>query len=475
MRRGNKIFPSLIWITGAAVVLMSALAPAGEGPAPRSPATGPLRICPGNSRYFTDGSGKAIYLTGAHTWNNLVDMGPGDPPAAFDYPAYLNWLVKLNHNFVRMWTWELVNWDTRGNREKSLHSVAPHPWARTGPGKALDGKPRFDLTGYDPDYFGRLRGRIEAAREKGIYVSIMLFEGWGLQFSPEAWTHHPFHPKNNINGIDGDKDGDGKGLEVHTLGIPAITRLQEAYIKKVVDTVNDLDNVLYEISNENHPPSTKWQYHMIDWIHGYERKLPKQHPVGMTFQYRGGKNRTLLESPADWISPNHEGGYRDNPPAADGRKVILTDTDHLWGIGGNQAWVWKSFLRGLNPIFMDPYNGVILKHRMDPGPIRRSLGYTRGLASRVDLASMKPRNGLASTRYCLANPGTEYLVYLPEGGKVSVDLSAAGGEMSLEWMDPDRGVMIPGKEKVEGGGRRSLQAAFQGDAVLYIRAGKSGR
>ena len=104
---------------------------------------------------------------------------------------------------------------------------------------------------------------------------------------------------------------------------------------------------------------------MIDFIHDYEDGKPKQHPVGMTFQYKGGSNQTLFDSPADWISPNPEGGYRDNPPAADGSKVILTDTDHLWGIGGNQAWVWKSFLRGLNPIFMDPYDGTVIGKPFD--------------------------------------------------------------------------------------------------------------
>ena len=29
-----------------------------------------------------------------------------------------------------------------------------------------------------------------------------------------------------------------------------MTALQEAYVRKVIDTVNDLDNVLYEITNE---------------------------------------------------------------------------------------------------------------------------------------------------------------------------------------------------------------------------------
>ena len=35
-------------------------------------------------------------------------------------------------------------------------------------------------------------------------------------------------------------------------------------------------------------------------------------------------------SPADWISPRHEGGqpYRDDPPTADGSKVIVPDTAH---------------------------------------------------------------------------------------------------------------------------------------------------
>jgi hypothetical protein len=437
-------------------------------------ATGPLRVHPENPRYFTDGTGKAIYLTGSHTWNNLVDMGPSDPPPRFDFPAHLDWMVQLNHNFMRMWTWESTTWDTTGNspgqRKEKPHTASPHPWARTGPGNALDGKPKFDLTKYDPEYFGRLRARVAAAGEKGIYVSVMLFEGWGMQFAPGAWESHPFHRDNNVNGINGDLNGDGKGLEVHTLENRGITALQEAYVRRVIDTVNDLDNVLYEISNENHPPSTEWQYHMIDFIHKYEKNKPKQHPVGMTFQYRGGKNSTLFESPAEWVSPNPEGGYRDDPPAADGRKVVLNDTDHLWGIGGNQAWVWKSFLRGHNPLFMDPYKGRVLGSELDPkfDPVRRSLGYTLRYANRMNLAKMKPHDAMASTKYCLANPGAEYLVYLPSGGAVTVDLSAAKGPLSVEWFDPSNDTTETAG-KTPGGGKREFTSPFKRDAVLYLK------
>lgn len=435
------------------------------------PANGPLRIDPDNPRYFNDGE-KTVLLTGSHVWNNLVDMAPSDPPVVFDFEGYLDFMDKYNHNFIRLWAWELSSWDTRGNREKRLHTVWPHPFARTGPGKALDGKPKFDLTEYDKTYFTRLRERVEAAGKRGIYVSIMLFEGWGLQFSPDAWKSHPFNKDNNINGVNGDTNGDGKGLEIHTINPRQILQYQEDYVKEVIDTVNDLDNVLFEISNENHPPSTKWQYHMIHFIDEYERTKPKQHPVGMTFQYKGGKNQTLFDSPAEWISPNAEGGYRDNPPAYDGSKVILSDTDHLWGIGGNQAWVWKSFLRGLNPIFMDPYDAVVLRDvPFDPqyDPIRRSMGYVLNYAKRMNLTAVTPQNDLASSQYCLADKGNEYLIYLPKGDKVEVDLSSAEGNFQVEWLEPSQNITKEGKS-IKGGKKQTLTSPFgQTDAVLYLK------
>ena len=51
----------------------------------RWPATGPLRANPANPRYFTDGSGRAIFLTGSHTWANFQDFGPA-PCGAFRLP-----------------------------------------------------------------------------------------------------------------------------------------------------------------------------------------------------------------------------------------------------------------------------------------------------------------------------------------------------------------------------------------------------
>jgi hypothetical protein len=428
-------------VASAAPVLAVAAATPGQ----QVSYLGPLRLCPANPRYFADPTGRPVVLTGSHTWPSLVDMGPSDPPPAFDYTGYLDFLERHHHNFIRLWTWESTTWDTAGNQQKTRHYVAPLAWARTGPGTALDGKPRFDLTAHDPEFFRRLRRRVESARQRGLYVSVMLFEGWAMQHAPGAWESHPFHPANNIQELDPDVNRDRRGLEVHTLSVPRVTRLQEAYVRKVIDTVNDLDNVLYEISNENHPPSTDWQYHLIRFIREVERGLPKQHPIGMTFQYKGGSNDTLFASPADWISPNPEGGYRDNPPPADGRKVILTDTDHLWGLGGNVPWAWKSFLQGMNPLFMDPYDSVVLEsgRPSEWEPLRRNLGLIRKLSEQVPLASLIPRPDLASSGYCLAGRHEDrpfLVVWAPKDlTEPKLDLSDLPGNLELASLDTQSG------------------------------------
>ncbi|NJM64426.1 MAG: hypothetical protein HC851_01515 [Acaryochloris sp. RU_4_1] len=323
----------------------------------------------------------------------------------------------------------------------------------------------------------------------------MLFNGWGVgshwsigshkDKHPSPWQIHPFNKINNINSIDGDLNSNYSGEEVHTLASLKITAIQEAYIRKVIDTVNDLDNVLYEISNESHTDSSSWQYHMISYIKNYESKKEKQHPVGMTVEYPSGENEQLFASPADWISPASD-GKTNNPPTANGKKVILADTDHLCGICGDYQWVWKSFTRGENPIFMDPYdNAFLLNSTLAPNSIpqyslndtrwvdlRRNLGYALTYANRMNLVAMTPENNLASTGYCLANPNSdkaEYLIYSPPTDRFEVDLSKTLGELSGEWFNPKDG-LIMGGITTTGGGFRSFIPPFKGDAVLYIHS-----
>ena len=301
----------------------------------------------------------------------------------------------------------------------------------------------------------------------------MFFEGWSMQHARGAYAGHPFHPANNVNGIRGDVDGDGNALEIFTLDNPATFAVQKAYVRKVVETVNDLDNVLYEVSNETLRSSTEWQFRLIRFVREQEKRSGIKHPIGMTYQYRGGVNKTLFDSPADWISPNDKGGYRDDPPPTDGRKVILNDTDHLWGIGGTPDWVWKSFLRGYNVLFMDPYDGLTF----GPGdptkwePIREALGQTRAWSERIDLATMTPQPALASTGYCLASLSEEpaLLVYAPTSEAVKIDLREIDRPLNAEWFDPGSGQVTP-LPVAPGADWLELAAPTQGPWLIHLRA-----
>ena len=463
--------------------------PAVQKAAPVS-ATGPLFVNPDNRRYFTDGTivdgkYKPVYLSGSHTWCNFMDCGGSNPPPAFNYNAYLDFLVANNHNFFRLWRAE----NARGGETGANFWFNPLPYARSAQCCAFDGGNRFDLSQFNQAYFDRMRQRILTARDRGIYVSVMLFDGWSVESKiggHDPWAGHPYKLSNNINSVNGDANSNSNGEEIQTFNNPltatqqVILPLEEAYLRKVVDTVNDLDNVLYEITNESTASSanTAWQYHMIDYLKQYEATQPKQHPVGMSVPWPGGSNTDLFNSPADWIAPN---GDINNPPVVTGSKVVLYDTDHLCGICGSRQFVWKSFTRGGNPVFMDPYDGAAPGRGAPAGydpnnsndvSLRLNLGYASTYAQRMKLAAMTPTNNtnLCSTGYCLRNAvasGAEYLAYLPSGSSITIDLSATPGTLTVEWFNPSNGTTTNGGT-VTGGAKRQLTAPFGGDAVLYL-------
>jgi hypothetical protein len=439
---------------------------------PRDPITAPLVRHPQNPRYFANGSGAAVLLTGSHYWYLMQDRS--DIPEA-DYADFLAMLDTHHHNFLRLWTWEQATWHPV---VEDRFSLTPTVYARTGPGSALDGEPRFDLTRFNDAFFERLREIIVAAGQRNIYVAVMLFQGWSVGRKAlrngNPWPGHPYHRENNINGIDGDPQNTGEGRAVHTLQIAEVTALQEDYARKVIDTLNDLDNVLWEISNESHAESLEWQEYMTAFIRDYEATLPKQHPIGITVPYSFGDNpnEILFRTNADWVSPhqNEDLGYdyMDDPPVSDGRKVVISDTDHLWGVGGDREWVWKSVLRGLHPIYMDPFTHPAYDE--DPEDVRRNMGYAALFARRLDLATMDVRGDLASTSYCLAHVADDapaYLVYLPEGGAVEIDLSATSGTLSVEWCNPRTGSVLVGDD-VQAGAPRTLHPLFRRDVVLLL-------
>ncbi len=426
---------------------------------PIKAAAGPLRASQANPRYFETPAGDIVYLTGSHTWNTLQDWGARNPPPPFSFNGYIDFLVAHGHNFTRLLAWEQasgVPWSA------DQVWIAPLPYERTGPETALDGQPKFDLSKWNAAYFDRLRSRIRHAARRGVYVSVVLFNG--VSVAPTPWKGHPFNGANNVNGVNADSSGNGQGEEVQTLVNSSVVALQQVYLYKVIDTIGDLDNVLWEISHEPLPNSSEWRRAIAQHLRNAEAARDKVHPIV-------------------------------------GENGAFGDTQSLWS-GASDSWVWRSFASGQQPFLIDPFRTQVVggvpvlrdpaadtnllpprdQSRPEWWSIRKSLGYTRWFASRMDLKGMTPRPELASTGYCLARPGHDYLIYVPplEGaGKVTglfglwrtvrVDLSGIGGTFTTEWFDPSTATLKSGPQILGGGSRRVSSPFGSAGAVLRVQ------
>jgi len=439
---------------------------------------GVLRRHPANPRYVTDDSGTAIFLTGSHTWWN-VQKDPDSPvavPTSQSFSNYLDWMQSHGHNFTRLWV------------GLSYLGCEPYPWSRTGPGTAHDDGPKFDMTSMNESYFDVVRERVLQVQGRGMYCSVMFFGSHNRMksnFPGTAW-----HPENNVNPELASAFDPDDGYSFFTTDAVA-REIQRQLVRTFIDELNDVDNMMWEIINEpgGTAAAVAWHKDMVEYAKSYEATKPKQHLVGMTGGW--GLGTEMLTGVADWISPDWDaysttgpGDYHQGGPAAYSDKVVINDTDHLWGysdlvdVEDHRKWVWKTLCRGNHPIYMDPYDANQPDHdnhgEVNPGfdPPRKAMGYALVYAHKVDLAAALPDETVASTGYCLAEPGMTYLVYQPGSGAFTVDLQP--GEYDYEWFDPTTGTVAGTGSLRAPGGDRSFTPPFGGDAVLHLSSSATG-
>jgi hypothetical protein len=236
---------------------------------------------------------------------------------------------------------------------------------------------------------------------------------------------------------------------------------------------------------------------VIDQVRDYEKARGYDaHPIGMTMQHpvpdQRRVNAPLFASRADWISPGFEepiaegvasqgpppGRWLLDPPANDGLKVVLSDTDHYAPFGSEPLWAWRTFLRGHHPVLYD--FGIIMGaepgHVM-PGlppyeayePTRFAMGDVVRLAARTELLDMVPAAAISSTGYALASPGREYLILQPDPESHGFEVKLAAGSYTTEWYSIETRKLVAGEELLV---RDTDIVAFQAPfvpAVLHLR------
>jgi len=496
VRRWNGLpFLLVLAVSVAAILSGVRLKAQSVAGSPAQPITGELKVS-SNPHYFQDTHGAAIILNGSQTWNTFQDWGAERSVQALDFDAFVKFLAAHGHNFTLLWISEVANEGSRPGAAPSGFTISPLPWQRTGPGMATDGGLKFDITKFDPNFFGRLRTRVQALNNAGVYAGVYLFTGEFLNIFRCANDGYPLTGANNINGIDDGYVSGLQGINALTMTAPnAITKVQDAYVEKVIDTLNDLPNVLWVVSEEAPRNSLWWNNHQIAHIRAYESGKPHHHPIGYAAPISTWDSK-IYDSDADWVAPSTivspASSCGAGKPAC---KVNVNDSDHSYfGIWNdtpqqNRNYAWENFTTGNQVLFMDPYVVHLPRENRNlcaspthsicraPDPrydnFRDNLGYVLRYSRKLNLSLVAPRDRVSSTGFCLAQTpsvGAEYLVYAPAGGSFTVDLSAMSSTRTLavEWFNPATGTATPGESVPAGSSAHEFTPPFSGDAVLYL-------
>jgi hypothetical protein len=476
---------------------------------------GPL-VQSSNTNYFKTPLGKTLVLVGSHTWNSAqdTDTSPAGTSSlqALDYNAYIANIVAWNQNATILWHKDLPHYCSWTGGGGGDWTMGPWQWVRSSTPGATDGGNKFDLNTFNQAFFDRIRARALLAQQNGIYAIVELFDGLGLVSNRCATDGFPLTAANNINGI-----SDGGGTNSMTMtSTNTITAVQEAYVKKMVDTLNDLQNVIWEPSEEA-PAGVKtfWQPFMVDLLHKYEgggtltqtgevfTAKTFQHPVLNATTQDLASDSFLYNSNAESAAP----AARFSPTSSCGTgtplcKVNINDSDHSYfGIWNDtqltqRSYVWNNATNGAGIVFMDPY--VIFNSGGNrntcaspvlgvcPAPIttagsyqmgiRLNMGYVNQfLNGKMNLTSTTVQHSLCSTSQCLAtNTGSnfEFIVYSPSTSAFTVNLSAQNSKaMKVQWLDPVTGTITNAANYTATSSTSQSftpPGTLTSDAVLYL-------
>lgn len=157
------------------------------------------------------------------------------------------------------------------------------PFARSGRGTAWDGLSRYDLTKYNPWYFGRLRIFATEARQHGLVLINEMYFQHNILESGAHWVDSPWRPANNLNdtGFIEPPPFDGDTIkmaaEFYDVTRPVRRELHRAYIRHHLDVLGNESNVIHTLAAENSGPLHFMQF-WLDVIAEWEKETGK-HPL----------------------------------------------------------------------------------------------------------------------------------------------------------------------------------------------------
>jgi len=411
---------------------------------------------PANPYYFQDAKGNPVWVAG--------DSTGAFSTYKYDYVSSFDTLKAHGLNFMRVWV-------CKGRECGPDGDIVFHvAYQRTGPGKALDGRPKFDLTKFDPAFFKRLKAVCQAAKDRGIFLQLILLDAWNIK-RKDRFNLNVCNIENNINGVDADINNDGDAIdegEYCSLTNKKVLEVQKAFIKKVIDEVNHFDNIIFEIANENYY-SKEWELALCDYVKECEKDKPVKHLVMPqdlpNHDYQNIKTWNISRLHSELIK------------ARNLKQPLIWCTDGI-GVPDDDASVrkaiWTVFTSGGHADILDGSLGSDGKHPTRQ-EMRAQYGHLVKFVKGVRFWEMAPDDALVKSGVAYAMASDKELVaFLPSGGKVTLDLAKLKGTLKARWYNPRDGKF--GQEfNVAASKQTDFASPDEQDWALYISGQEQAR
>jgi hypothetical protein len=279
--------------------------------------SGAISLHPRNPHYFQFRGKPAVLISSAEHYGAIMNR-------EFDFISYLNSLQREGLNYTRLFCSGHVEADdpTFGIEKNTMGPARGNyitPWKIVR--ERMDTLiPVFDLDQWNPEYFSRLRSFVLEAGKRGIVVEITLSSSC---YNLGIWSKNPLNGTNNIN-----LPSNLSLRRVQTLHNGRLLQYQEELVKKLVNELNEFDNIFFEVQNEpwadhpclveiipddavppgsqewqkycevNNKVSDEWQVHITELISRTEKTLPVKHLIA-----RNVSNfRARIENPDPRVS-----------------------------------------------------------------------------------------------------------------------------------------------------------------------------
>jgi uncharacterized protein (TIGR03437 family) len=334
-------------------------------------------------------------------------------------------------------------------------------YRRTGPGNALDGRPKFDLTQFDQGYFDYWRSIVQYARSKGIVVQLCMLDMWhdakdvveddGGPNRTWGLRYDYYFNENNINGVNVASTKDLSNPLHPVFGY------QQALLRKIVETLGDLPNIVWEIANES--GELPWELLHTDYVTAYERSNQFYEHLVVPRDLPG--HQYVPAQCDNTPSVAHQGLVRAFPQ----NLVLITDNDCTDAATPDlrRGKAWAALTAGAQ---MDFFHFDIAQDSWlasdDAANGMKYVGLQRKFISDlgIELAGMVPLDGDVTNGWALGRSGAEYIVYLPNGGATSVP--SLRSVSRAVWFNPRDGGSF------DAGSGPEFHAPDTNDWVLYV-------